>query len=239
MSENAILGPGVCPGVGTANTMHIACEALGMALPGSTPVRANSQRMWDAVDQASARIVEMVLDDLRPRDILTPDAFANAVITILSVSGSINSVKHLQAVAAEAECDVDVYRLFERLAADVPLLSAIRPNGEHSIEEFEDAGGARPDEAAGGAAAHHRDDPDRPHRPAEPGRRHGRRRGDHPAARPGPGRAHDRADPRQPGSRRRDRQAGRGRRPAAAVRRGPPPCTTPRRRPWTRCATAT
>ena len=85
----------------------------------------------------------MVTDDLRPRDILTPDAFTNAVITILSVSGSINSVKHLQAVAAEAECDVDVYRLFERLAADVPLLAAIRPNGEHSIEDFEDAGGAR------------------------------------------------------------------------------------------------
>jgi dihydroxy-acid dehydratase len=143
MSENAILGPGVCPGVGTANTMHIACEALGMALPGSTPVRANSQPMWDAVERASARIVEMVLDDLRPRQILTPDAFANAVTTILSVSGSINSVKHLQAIAAEAECDVDVYRLFEQTAAGVPLLSAIRPNGEHSIEDFEDAGGAR------------------------------------------------------------------------------------------------
>jgi dihydroxy-acid dehydratase len=143
MSENAILGPGVCPGVGTANTMHIACEALGMALPGSTPVRANSQPMWDAVERASARIVAMVLEGLAPRDILTPDAFANAVTTILSVSGSINSVKHLQAVAAEAECDVDVYGLFERLAAGVPLLSAIRPNGEHSIEDFEDAGGAR------------------------------------------------------------------------------------------------
>ena len=143
MSENAILGPGVCPGVGTANTMHIACEALGMALPGSTPVRANSQPMWDAVEQASERIVAMVADDLRPSRILTPDAFANAVITILSVSGSINSVKHLQAVAAEAECDVDVYRLFERLADDVPLLTAIRPNGEHSVEDLEDAGGAR------------------------------------------------------------------------------------------------
>jgi dihydroxy-acid dehydratase len=143
MSENAILGPGVCPGVGTANTMHIACEALGMALPGSTPVRANSQPMWDALERACARIVEMVLEGLRPRDILTPDAFTNAVITVLSVSGSINSVKHLQAVAAEAECDVDVYRLFERLAAGVPLLAAIRPNGERPIEDFEDAGGAR------------------------------------------------------------------------------------------------
>jgi len=143
MSENAVLGPGVCAGMGTANTMHIACEALGMALPGTTPVRANSAPMWDAVERASARIVEMVTADLRPRRILTPAAFANAVMTVLAVSGSINSVKHLQAVAAEAGCAADVYGLFERLAGEVPLLTAVRPNGEHSIEDFEDAGGAR------------------------------------------------------------------------------------------------
>jgi len=143
MSANAVLSPGVCAGIGTANTMHLACEALGMALPGSTPVRANSEPMWRAVDAAAARIVEMVAEDLKPRDILTPAAFANAVTAILSVSGSINSVKHLQAVAAEAECDADVYRLFETLADGVPLLTAIRPNGETPIEEFEDAGGTR------------------------------------------------------------------------------------------------
>ncbi len=144
MSANAVLSPGVCAGIGTANTMHLACEALGMALPGSTPVRANSEPMWRAVDAAAARIVEMAAEDLsKPRDILTPAAFANAVTAILSVSGSINSVKHLQAVAAEAECDVDVYRLFETLADGVPLLTAIRPNGEATIEEFEDAGGTR------------------------------------------------------------------------------------------------
>ena len=143
MSENAVLGPGVCAGMGTANTMHIACEALGMTLPGTTPVRANSTPMWDAVERASGRIVEMVGEDLRPRDILTPDAFANAVMTVLAVSGSINAVKHLQAVAAEAECDVDVYGLFEQLAGHVPLLAAVRPNGETAIEAFEDAGGAR------------------------------------------------------------------------------------------------
>jgi dihydroxy-acid dehydratase len=141
MSEKAVLGPGVCAGFGTANTMHLACEALGMALPGSTPVRANSEPMWRAVDQAAVRIVEMIAEDLKPRDVLTPAAFRNAVTAILSVSGSINSVKHLQAVAAEAECDADVYRLFERLADQVPLLTAIRPNGETPIEEFEDAGG--------------------------------------------------------------------------------------------------
>jgi dihydroxy-acid dehydratase len=143
MSANAVLSPGVCAGIGTANTMHLACEALGMALPGSTPVRANSEPMWRAVDAAAARIVEMVAEDLKPRDILTPAAFANAVTAILSVSGSINSVKHLQAVAAEAECGADVYRLFETLADGVPLLTAIRPNGETPIEEFEDAGGTR------------------------------------------------------------------------------------------------
>jgi dihydroxy-acid dehydratase len=143
MSENAVLGPGVCAGIGTANTMHLACEALGMALPGSTPVRANSEAMWQAADRAARRIVEMVAEDLKPRDIMTPGAFRNAVTAILSVSGSINSVKHLQAVAAEAECGADVYRLFERLADQVPLLTAIRPNGETPIEEFEDAGGTR------------------------------------------------------------------------------------------------
>jgi dihydroxy-acid dehydratase len=143
MADHAVLGPGVCAGIGTANTMHLACEALGMALPGSTPVRANSEPMWRAVEQAGARIVQLVAEDLKPRQILTPAAFGNAVTAILSVSGSINSVKHLQAVAAEAECRADVYRLFETLADRVPLLAAIRPNGEIPIEAFEDAGGTR------------------------------------------------------------------------------------------------
>jgi dihydroxy-acid dehydratase len=143
MSENAVLGPGVCAGMGTANTMHLACEALGMALPGSTPVRANGDRMWRAVEDAARQILTLIEADLRPRDVLTPAAFRNAVTCVLSVSGSINSVKHLQAVAAEAEADVDVYRLFETLADQVPLITAIRPNGEAPIESFEDAGGTR------------------------------------------------------------------------------------------------
>ncbi|MGD6748436.1 dihydroxy-acid dehydratase [Streptomyces sp. BH106] len=142
MSENAVAGPGVCAGMGTANSMHIACEALGMALPGSTPVLANSPKMWDAVRAAGSRIVDLVRQDLRPRALLTPEAFENAVTAMLSVSASINSVKHLQAVAEEAGNGVDVYGLYERLADRVPLLAAVRPNGPVSIEEFEAAGGA-------------------------------------------------------------------------------------------------
>lgn len=143
MSRNAIRGPGVCSGLGTANSMHIVCEALGMALPGSTPIAANSPKMLDYVRQAGERIVQMVWDDLKPRDIMTPGAFANAVRAILAVGGSINSVKHMQAVASEARCEVDIYGLFEKLANEIPVLTAVRPVGTHSIEEFEAAGGCR------------------------------------------------------------------------------------------------
>ncbi|GAB3029065.1 dihydroxy-acid dehydratase [Parafrigoribacterium mesophilum] len=142
MASAAVTGPGVCSGMGTANTMHIVCEALGMAMTNSTPVRANGDKMWSAVRRAGERIVELVEQDVRPRDILVPDAFRNAVAAVLAISGSVNVMKHLQAVAAEAECDVDVWRLFEELGPQVPLLVGVKPNGERLIEEFDDAGGA-------------------------------------------------------------------------------------------------
>jgi dihydroxy-acid dehydratase len=143
MSANAIRSPGVCSGLGTANTMHSVCEALGMCLPGAAPVRANSEKMFDYARQSAARIVEMVWEDLRPRAILNSGAFANAVAMVLAISGSINAIKHLQAIAVEGQVDVDIYRLFDELGARVPVLCAIRPNGEYPIEAFEDAGGAR------------------------------------------------------------------------------------------------
>lgn len=143
MADNAIGGPGVCSGMGTANSMHIACEALGMSLPGSAPVLANSEAMFSQVEEAGRRIIDMVWEDLKPRDILSEAAFANAAMSVLSVSGSINCVKHLQATALEAEADVDVYALFEKYAEEVPVLAAVRPNGVYSIEQFEAAGGAR------------------------------------------------------------------------------------------------
>jgi len=143
MAENAIRGPGVCSGMATANSMHVACEALGMALPGSAPVLANSPRMIDAARRSARRIVEMVLEDLKPRDILTAGAFRNAVAAVLSVSGSINCIKHLQAVATEAGVAVDIFRLFNELGPDIPVLSAVRPNGPNTIEQFEAAGGAQ------------------------------------------------------------------------------------------------
>lgn len=142
MAENAIMGPGVCAGMATANTMHSVVEALGMALPGHAPVRANSPKMQDNARAAARRIVEMVHEQLLPRQIMTEGAFRNAVATVLAVSGSINAIKHLQAVAIEAETDIDIFDLWDEMA-DVPVLSAVRPTGSVRIEQFEDAGGAQ------------------------------------------------------------------------------------------------
>jgi dihydroxy-acid dehydratase len=142
MSDNAIRGPGVCSGMATANSMHVVCEALGMSLPGSAPVLANSPNMIESARRSGRRIVEMVLEDLKPRDIMTRGAFQNAVAAVLSVSGSINCIKHLQATAVESGVDVDIFALFNELGAKVPVLSAVRPNGDDTIEAFEAAGGA-------------------------------------------------------------------------------------------------
>jgi dihydroxy-acid dehydratase len=141
MCDVAIQGPGVCAGMGTANTMHIAAEALGLALPGSTPVLANGERMFAFAEAAGRRIVGMVREDLKPSAILTQQAFENAVMAGLALSASINLVRHLQAVAAEARCPVDLYELYDRLGPKIPLLATVRPNGETRIEELEAAGG--------------------------------------------------------------------------------------------------
>ncbi|MGP9791337.1 dihydroxy-acid dehydratase domain-containing protein [Roseinatronobacter sp. NSM] len=141
MADRAIRSPGVCAGMGTANSMHIVAEALGMMLPGHTPVRANSEKMFANVRAAAARIVEMVHEDLKPRDILTEAAFENAVKATLAISGSINCVKHLQAIANEAGVPIEIGPMFRRFGADAPMLTDVRPNGETLTETFEDAGG--------------------------------------------------------------------------------------------------
>ena len=143
MADVAIQSPGVCQGMGTANSMHVVCEALGMTLPGSAPVAAGSAKMHADLRAAGARIVEMVWQDLKPRDVITAGAVRNAVQMVLAVSGSINCVKHLQAIATEAEVDIDVYQTFADYAERVPLLAAVKPTGHGHIEDFEAAGGAR------------------------------------------------------------------------------------------------
>jgi dihydroxy-acid dehydratase len=141
LAEDAILGPGVCAGLATANSMHILAEAIGLAMPGSAPVRALSDKMWADVRAAAVALADLIERDIRPRQIITEGAVRNGVRAMLAIGGSMNTIKHLQAIAIEAGLEIDVWELFRSLGRETPLLCSVRPNGPRITEEFEDAGG--------------------------------------------------------------------------------------------------
>jgi dihydroxy-acid dehydratase len=139
----AIQGPGVCAGLATANSMHILAEAIGMAAPGTTPIRAGSQKLLATARAAGGTIVGLVNDGLTPRKIITAAAVRNAIRVAIAIGASVNVVRHLAAIATEAELDIDVVGLFESLGVDIPQIAQIRPNGPDRIEDLEAAGGTR------------------------------------------------------------------------------------------------
>lgn len=139
----AIQGPGVCAGLATANSMHMMAEAVGMAASGTTPIRAGSNRLKQAAAAAGEAIMKLINQDLRPRQIITPSAIRNAIRVAIAVGASVNVVRHLAAIAAEAELDVDVVALFESLGGNIPQITQIKPNGPDRIEHLDEAGGTR------------------------------------------------------------------------------------------------
>ncbi|WP_290797796.1 dihydroxy-acid dehydratase [Flavihumibacter sp. UBA7668] len=139
----AIKGPGVCAGMATANSMHCLTEALGMALSGTTPIRAASDKLRDVVRKAGQQIISLIEKDIRPRDILTIGAFENAIRVAISIGCSVNTVRHLSAIAVEAGLDIDVVAMFEQEAGQLSQITQIRPNGPDRIEDLESAGGTR------------------------------------------------------------------------------------------------
>ena len=141
-ADQAIRGPGVCAGLATANSMHILAEALGMAVTASAPVRAQGDRMWDSVRRSARALAGLIETGRRPRDIITEASVRNAARTMLAIGASVNTIKHLQAIAVEAGLDVDVWGVYRDLGRETPLLTAVRPNGPWLIEDLDDAGGA-------------------------------------------------------------------------------------------------
>jgi dihydroxy-acid dehydratase len=139
----AIRGPGVCAGLATANSMHIMAEALGMTLPGTTPIRAGSDKLFQAARMAGRQILQLVFENVLPRQILTREAFVNAVTVALAIGASVNVVRHLAAAATEAELDIDIIRLIEELGQKIPQITNIKPNGPFRIEDLERAGGTQ------------------------------------------------------------------------------------------------
>ncbi|MET0136164.1 MAG: L-arabinonate dehydratase [Kibdelosporangium sp.] len=142
LEEGLARSPGHCMTMGTASTMTSVAEALGMSLPGAASIPAVDSAHSRMAAASGARIVDMVWEDLTPADILTADAFADAVVTVLALGGSTNAVIHLIAMARRAGLDLTLPD-FDAAARKVPVLADIQPSGEYLMEDFYYAGGLR------------------------------------------------------------------------------------------------
>jgi len=142
MEDGIARSPGTCMTMGTASTMAIAAESLGMTLPGAASVPAVDSSHSRLATACGRRIVDMVFEDLRPRDVLTREAFDNAIRVVMSVGGSTNAVIHLVAMAGRAGIELPLAR-FDALSRSTPRLANVRPSGEYLMEDFHYAGGLR------------------------------------------------------------------------------------------------
>ena len=138
--DNACPGCGACSFIGTASTMQIMAEALGLALPGSALLPADSPDLVDYARRAGKRAVELALEGLKPSDIVTPDSIENAILIHAAVSGSTNCLLHLPAIAHELGLKIDG-DTFDRLHRGARYLLNLRPAGQWPAEFFYYAGG--------------------------------------------------------------------------------------------------
>ena len=135
--------PGTCMTMGTAATMMSIAEALGLALPGASSIPAPDSNHAKMAALSGKRIVAMVWEDLKPRDILKRESFDNGIVTLMAMGGSTNALIHLVAMAGRAGIALPLER-FNELSAKTPLLANVRPSGEqYLMEDFYYAGGLR------------------------------------------------------------------------------------------------
>jgi len=143
IEKKAIPGPGSCGGMYTANTMSSAIEALGMSLPDSSAQLAVSEdKRIDARDAGEA-VVHLIANDIKPRDIMTREAFENAITVVITLGGSTNAVLHLLAMAHAAEVPLSLDD-FTEIGKRVPVLCDLKPSGKYNMSHFVRIGGLRP-----------------------------------------------------------------------------------------------
>ena len=141
--ENGIArSQGHCMTMGTASTMTSAAEALGMTLAGAASIPAADSRHARMANDTGRRAVEMVWEDLKPRDLLTAASFDNAITAVLALGGSTNALVHLIAMARRCGIPLTLDR-FDELSRRTPLLANVRPAGKYLMEDFYYAGGLR------------------------------------------------------------------------------------------------
>ena len=140
IEKNACPGEGACGGMFTANTMSSIGEALGLSLPGSASPPAVDRRREDDAMAAGEAVLNMLRTGLRPSDILTKDAFENAIALANALGGSTNAVLHLLAIANEAGVALDLAD-FNRIAAKVPHIADMKPGGKFHMTDLDRIGG--------------------------------------------------------------------------------------------------
>lgn len=143
IERTAIPGPGSCGGMYTANTMASAIEALGMSLPGSSAQNAISADKNDDCRRAGAAVLELIEQDIKPRDIMTRQAFENAITVTIALGGSTNAVLHLLAMADSVDVPLRLHD-FEEIGKRTPVLADLRPSGRFMMSELVEIGGIQP-----------------------------------------------------------------------------------------------
>ena len=139
----SVKGPGSCGGMYTANTMASAIEALGMSLPGSSSQDATSEdKQKDCIDSGQA-IMNLLDKDIKPSDIMTKEAFENAITVVISLGGSTNAVLHMLAMAHAIGVQLDLDD-FTRIGKKTPVMADLKPFGSHYMSELNANGGIQP-----------------------------------------------------------------------------------------------
>jgi dihydroxy-acid dehydratase len=143
IESKAIPGPGSCGGMYTANTMASAIEAMGMSLPNSSAQAAISSEKKQDCLAAGEAVVKLLELDITPRDIMTRNAFENAITVVIALGGSTNAVLHLLAMAYSAGVDLQLND-FTEIGKRVPMVADLKPSGKHSMGDLIEIGGIQP-----------------------------------------------------------------------------------------------
>jgi dihydroxy-acid dehydratase len=143
VETTAIPGPGSCAGMYTANTMASAIEALGLSLANSSAQEAVSTAKHNDCRRAGEAVMELINRGIKPSDILSKEAFENAITTVIALGGSTNAVLHLLAIAHDARVDLTLDD-FTRLGERTPVLADLRPSGRYLMSELIKIGGIQP-----------------------------------------------------------------------------------------------
>ncbi len=140
IERRACPSEGSCAGMFTANTMASVGEAIGMSLPGSASPAAVDSRRDDFAFESGRAVMNLIANDIRPRQIMTKKAFENAISVVMALGGSTNAVLHLLAIAHEARVELDLED-FNRIAARVPHIADTKPHGKYHMTDIDRIGG--------------------------------------------------------------------------------------------------